>query len=192
MEDAPAMTQDGPESHLLPLARLRRQRTEFEIVPDPAARRALAEALGLHDLRKLRLVGAVEPEGAHDWRLAAMLGATVVQPCVVTLDPVTTRIDEPVTRRYGQQAEPPVHRPGEEVEMPADDTLEPLPEALDLMDVLAEALTLALPPFPRSPGAELGIARAAPKGVRPLTDEETRPFAGLAALRDRLADDDES
>ena len=51
---------------------------------------------------------------------------------------------------------------------------------------------VALPPFPRSPGAELGIARAAPKGVRPLTDEETRPFAGLAALRDRLADDDES
>lgn len=192
MEDSPAMPQDGPEIHLLPLARLRRQRTEFELVPDPAARRALAEALGLRDLRKLRLAGVIEPEGAHDWRLDAMLGATVVQPCVVSLDPVTTRIDEPVTRRYVQQAEPPVHRPGEEVEMPADDTLEPLPEALDLMDVLAEALSLALPPFPRSPGAELGIARAAPEGVRPLTDEDTRPFAGLAALRDRLGDDGES
>jgi hypothetical protein len=44
-------------------------------------------------VRKLRFIGTLEPEGAQDWRLTADLGATVVQPCVVTLAPVTTRLE---------------------------------------------------------------------------------------------------
>ncbi len=78
----------------------------------------------------------------RDWRLEAKLGATVVQPCVVTAEPVTTRIDDPVTRRYlAQMPEP----QGDEVEMPEDDSAEPLPDVLDLSAVMAEALALALP-----------------------------------------------
>jgi len=44
----------------------------------------IAEELGLSDLRKLRLQGRVFEDGT-DWVLDAQLGATVVQPCVVTL-----------------------------------------------------------------------------------------------------------
>lgn len=178
------MPEDTPPSGLLRLSHLKRRATAFEIVPDAPARRVLSEVLGLLDLRKLRLSGQIAAEGAHDWLLTATLGATVVQPCVVTLDPVTTRIDEPVTRRYSPDADTPA--PGEEVEMPEDDTLEPLPEVLDLHALLAEALALALPQFPRGDGAELGAVGAAPEGVTPIADEDTRPFAGLAALRDKL------
>lgn len=184
------MPPDTPETGRLPLARMRRETTAFEIVPDAQARRALAGALGLSDLRKLRLAGEISPEGARDWVLEATLGATVVQPCIVTLAPVTTRIDEPVVRRYTDADEPAV-APGEEVEMPEDDTREPLPEMLDLTEVLAEALALAVPQYPRIPGAEPGEMRAAPAGVRPLEDADMRPFAGLAALRDRLEDGEE-
>lgn len=182
------MSKDTPPNGLLHLARLRRETTGFEIAPDAEARRALADALGLIELRKLRLSGQIAAEGAQGWRLTATLGATVVQPCVVTLEPVTTRIDEPVTRRYVPDLAPPP--PGDEVEMPEDDTLEALPDVLDLGAVLAEALALALPQFPRSEGADLGTVRAAPEGVRPMADEEARPFAGLAALRDRLGGGD--
>ncbi|MBC7164024.1 MAG: DUF177 domain-containing protein [Roseovarius sp.] len=181
------MPQDTPPSGLLRLSHLKRRATAFEIVPDAPARRVLSEALGLLDLRKLRLSGQIAAEGERDWLLTATLGATVVQPCVVTLDPVTTRIDEPVTRRYSPDTDTPA--PGEEVEMP-DDTLEPLPEVLDLHALLAEALALALPQFPRVEGAEPVAIRAAPEGVRPIEDEDTRPFAGLAGLRDRLKGDD--
>jgi uncharacterized metal-binding protein YceD (DUF177 family) len=190
-EDQAIMSQDPIPSGLLRLSRLPREGTEFEIVPDAGARAALAETLGLRDLRKLRLAGHIRAEGARDWLLSATLGATVVQPCVVTLEPVTTRIDEAVTRRYSPRAEPPEPTPGEEVEMPEDDTLEPLPEVLDLNALLAEALALALPDWPRSAGAELGSLRAAPEGVAPLADEDLRPFAGLAGLRDKLAGRDE-
>lgn len=166
---------------------------EFELRPDPDARAALAEALGIPAIRKLRLAGRLVPEARRDWRLEADLGATVVQPCAVTLVPVTTRIDEKVTRRW--LADLPPDPPGE-MEMPEDETVEPLEQTVDLSAVMSEAVALALPPFPRAEDAELGEVVAAPPGVAPLTDAEVKPLAGLASLRDRLetkqdSDDDD-
>ena len=155
--------------------------------PDAAARAALAEVLGVDAIRKLRFEGRLTPEGRRDWRLEARLGATVVQPCSVTLAPVTTRIDEEVLRRYvADLPEPP---PGE-TEMPEDDCVDALPATLDLGAVMAEALALALPDFPRAEGVELGPAVFAAPGIAPLTDQAARPLAGLADLRDRLKKDD--
>lgn len=192
------MTGDGQAPHRIPVAQIaRRGGHRFEIVPDAGARAALAARLDLIDLRKLRLEGAITPDDARGWRLDAMLGATVVQPCGVTLAPVTTRIDETVTRRYVPGATPPEALPGDELEMPEDDSTEPLGAVIDLDAVLAEALALALPPWPRSEGATLGAVAAGPDGTLPEDGAEantgeaaapSRPFGGLAGLRDRLAE----
>lgn len=156
------------------------------LTPDAGERAAVAAHLGLLALRKLRFEGRLIPEGRRDWRLEAMLGATVVQECVATLDPVTTRIDEAVTRRYLAGMPPPA--PGES-EMPEDDTAEPLPGTLDLAEVMIEALALALPPFPRAEGAPPLDLEAAPPGSAPIGQEAARrPFA---ALRDVLGRRDE-
>ena len=161
----------------------------------PAELEEMRDRLDLLELRKLRFTGELKPEGKRGWRLAGQLGATVVQPCVVTLAPVTTRIEDRVLRRYTpdydrilaeQEA-----RDGEGVPMPEDDTIEPLPATLDLMEVIEEALALALPLYPRAEGADLGAAQFAGKGVAPLKDEDLKPFAGLAALRDKLGGTEE-
>ena len=152
---------------------------------DGAARARIAAALGLEALPLLRLTGRLEPEGRRDWRLSARLEAVAVQPCVVTLEPVETAVDEAVERLYVAGLVEPEEA---EVEMP-DETREPLPAALDLSDVAREALALALPPFPRAPDADLGAAVFAEPGVEPMTDEAARPFAGLASLKDRLKGD---
>ncbi|RVT84426.1 DUF177 domain-containing protein [Rhodobacteraceae bacterium CCMM004] len=159
----------------------------FDLAPGPEARAALAAALDLLALRKLRFAGTIRPDGAADWVLEAQLGATAVQPCVVTLAPVTTRIDQPVVRRYLAEFEIPSE--SGEVEMPDDDTAEPLPAAVDLTEVLAEALALALPDFPRAEGVSLGDAVYAAPGVAPMRDEDARPFASLAEFRDKLSRD---
>jgi uncharacterized metal-binding protein YceD (DUF177 family) len=78
----------------------------------------------------------------------------------VTLTPVRAVIDEPVRRRYVADLPQP---DGDEVEMPEDDTLEPMPEVIDLAEVAAEALALALPLYPRAPGAELGSVVLCPR-----------------------------
>lgn len=162
----------------------------ISLSPDPDETAAIRDELGLGGLRKLRLSGELIPEGKEDWRLEAHLGASVTQPCVVTLAPVTTRIDTDITRRYLRDWQMPQD---DEAEIPEDDTEEALPGELDLYGVLIEALALALPLYPRADGVDLGEAVFAPPGVAPLRDRDVKPFAGLESLKEKLAggtDDD--
>jgi uncharacterized metal-binding protein YceD (DUF177 family) len=159
----------------------RRNPLPFRIEPDAEARAALAARLGASEIRKLRFEGELRPEGKEDWRLVAKLGATVVQPCVVTLAPVTTRIDQSVERRYlARWSEP---EAGSETEMPEDDSTEPLGAEIDPAAVMEEALALAMPEYPHAEGAELGPAVFTEPGAEPLTDEKAHPFAALGKLR---------
>jgi len=157
--------------------------TAFDIRPATATLRDLAEQLGLPGLRKLRFVGIIAAQGARDWHLTAKLGATVTQACVATLEPVTTRIDTNVTRTYLAAWSEPTD---EEVEMAGDDTIEPLGIHIDPNAVMIEALTLALPLYPRKEGANIGQAVFTEPGQTPMTDEDARPFSGLADLRNAL------
>jgi uncharacterized metal-binding protein YceD (DUF177 family) len=184
------MPEARPEGPIINLARQSRADLPFALSPEAPDRAHLAAELGIAAIRKLRFAGTLTPEGARDWHLVAQLGATVVQPCVVTLAPVTTRLDVAVTRRYVADWQEPQ---GEEAEMPQDDTTEALPERIDLSAVMAEALALVLPDYPRVPDAEIGTAQFAAPGVAPMTDDEAKPLAGLAGLRDRMREDpDES
>ena len=80
----------------LPVSRV----TAFDLRPEAEEMRGIAADLGLSGLRKLSFKGTIRAQDRRDWLLEGMLGATVVQPCVVTLEPVTTRIDLPVRRLF--------------------------------------------------------------------------------------------
>ena len=181
---------DSPEAPNLPLPSLplraaalaSRKPTRFDFQPDAAGRAAIAAALGLLDLPALRFQGALAPVGRQDFDLTADLSARAVQPCSVTLAPVPCTLAEPVHRRFAADFTPPE---AEEAEM-VDDETEPLPEVIDIAALAMEALALALPLYPRAPGAELGEAVFAGPGVAALADADLKPFAGLAALADKL------
>jgi uncharacterized metal-binding protein YceD (DUF177 family) len=159
--------------------------TPFSLRPDADSLRKIAEELDLSALRKLSFEGRLKALGRSDWQLEARLGATVVQPCVVTLEPVQTRIDVDVTRLFVQDYEEPEET---EVEMAEDDRTEPLGAWIDPAVVMIEALALEIPEYPRADGAELGQAVYTKPGEAPMTDEDARPFAGLANLKDQLKD----
>ncbi|MBC2835583.1 YceD family protein [Paragemmobacter straminiformis] len=175
---------DLPLSHPLRVANLpNRKPVHFDLKPDAATRAAMAEALEITALPAFRFKGELRAAGKRDFVLQAQMEATVEQPCSVTLAPVVTPLQEAVARRYDADFAFP---DGEEAEMPEDDTTEPLPEVIDLGAVALEALALALPLYPRAPGVELGEAVFTAPGQAPLRDGDLKPFAGLAALKDRL------
>lgn len=173
---------DLPFSNPIRVAELSARRpVSFSHAPDPATLVAIAKVVGADTVRKLRFVGELRPQGRRDWMLEATLGATVVQPCVVSLAPVTTRIDQPVIRHF--VADPDLRTATEaESEIPEDDTIEPLGAVIDTGAVMIEALALALPLYPRADGAELGDLTVTPPGAEPLT-KTAKPFAALSALR---------
>lgn len=179
-----------PSSSALRVSKLSQNaENAFDLRPSAETLAQIAAALDLSNLRKLSFTGRVVPSGTSDWRLEGRLGATVVQPCVVTLDPVTTRIDTDVTRTYMRDYEMPDE---EEVEMPEDDTTEKLGAWIDPEAVMIEALTLEVPEYPRKGEAELGQMVYTKPGEEPMRDEDARPFAGLAGLKQQLQSQDDA
>lgn len=161
-----------------------RKPTHFAYLPDAPAREALARKLGLLALRSLAFRGQIAPAGRDAMELTGTLSADVDQACIVTLVPVPAKVEAPVRRRYVAGLDIPE---GDEVEMPEDDEVEPMPEVVDLEAIAAEALALALPEYPRAKGAELGEMVHAGDGVAALTDADLKPFAGLASLAEKLS-----
>ncbi|KUP91373.1 DUF177 domain-containing protein [Tritonibacter horizontis] len=153
--------------------------TRFVLVPETKVLAEIAQELGVDGLRKLRFDGEISARGKRDWTLKATLGFTVVQPCVVSLEPVTTRVDTKVERLFLANVETPE---AAEIEMPDEDHVDPLGEEIDPYAVMVESVALHLPQYPRKAGAELGQHIHAEPGTAPMTDEDTRPFAGLADL----------
>ncbi|MDB6176506.1 DUF177 domain-containing protein [Paracoccus sp. Z330] len=172
----PAPTQNPQRlrvAHLNP-----RSATPFALTPDQATREAIAAELDLKELPKLTFQGEIRAEGGDAWALDGRLRAKVVQPCVITLKPVSTTIDDPVERIFSPHLRPPEE---EEIEMP-DEKLEPLGQFIDLSAVMIEALALALPEYPRAKDAMLGDT-----AIEDATPDTRRPFAGLDKL---LGNDD--
>jgi uncharacterized metal-binding protein YceD (DUF177 family) len=61
-----------------------------------------------------------------------------------------------------------------------------MPEVIDLAEIAAEALALALPLYPRAPGVEFTQALHAGDGVDPRSDADVKPFSALQALAEAL------
>ncbi len=179
------MTDSAPTKTTYRVADLpQNTRTNFDLRPSRRQTDAIAKELGLLSLRKLSFKGAIYATGKSDWELKGHLGASVSQPCVVTLAPVSARIDESIERRY--LAQTPEYSDEEEIEMPDDENAEFLGSEIDLMEVLHESLSLHLPQFPRAGEAEMGEVAFTEPGKKAMTDDDARPFAGLAALREQL------
>jgi len=157
--------------------------TPISLRPDAQTLADLRTALDVMGLKKLSFEAKLQPVGTQDWELKGRLGATVTQECVVTLEPVVTRIETDVHRIFLRDYE---MDEAAEVEMPEDDTVEPLGIWIDPAIIMEEALALALPEYPRKEGATADTVRVTEPGKTPMSDEEARPFAGLAALKDQL------
>lgn len=198
--------------HLIEVAKLRAVGARrVAVVADEAARDAAVRAFNLHTLDAARLEGAFSPIGSDGWRFDGTLHATGAQRCVVTLEPAPFDIEDAVARKWSASAAPAdplaevaydsraretrvgVEEPDEaRIELEQADLdeeeVESLVDPIDLGAVALEALSLALPPYPRAPDAVLETARAAPPGVKPLDDDDVKPFAGLKALIERESD----
>ncbi|KPF71437.1 hypothetical protein IP88_10880 [alpha proteobacterium AAP81b] len=137
----------SPEfSRPLPSAELGSALRHYDLVADAAERAALAKRLGLLALDTLTAAFdlAREPAGI---RVAGRFHAAGSQPCVATAEPVAFEHDEPIALLLTETL------PGaEEIELAAADLdSEPLLNGIiDLGELAAQALGVALDPYPRS------------------------------------------
>jgi uncharacterized metal-binding protein YceD (DUF177 family) len=160
---------------------------EREVNASEAECAALAERLGLVRLDSLRGHLRVErPGGGPAIRVAGSLSADMMQTCVITLEPFEQRVSESFVQRYTLEE---VVEEGPEVF--SDPDAEEPPEllegdSLDLGEVVAEQLALALDAHPRAPGATFeGASYGSWTAADEAAMEAARsPFAALEGLKD--------
>lgn len=149
-----------------------------EIDADAQERAALAKRFELIGIERLTGKFTIRRDAAGivaEGRVAA----TVTQACSITGDPLPATVDEPVALRFVAEED----AGQDEVEL-GDSDIDVIPYdggAIDLGEVAAETMALALDPFPRGPNAETALKEA---GV--LSEEQAGPFGALAALKDKL------
>lgn len=161
--------------------------TVHDLAADAEERAALAARFGLISLD--RFEARIRLHWREPGRLLAMSGtlsADVVQSCVVTLDPVHSRIDEPVEMLFARDsvAAADFVDPGDAEPLEGD--------SLDIGEIVAEELSLSLDPYPRRQDVDESALRLGPGATLSSDDDpaagprRNNPFEVLADIKSKL------
>lgn len=152
----------------------------FPLAADAAACAALSRRFDLRSIDALTAdLSAKRIGGGELIRVQGRLNASIVQSCVITGAPVQEDIAETIEERFTLQAE---ISSEVEVSMDAEDQPEPITgNEIDLGEIVAQHLGVAMNPYPRAPGAEIPDAYQEDGDDTP--DTQKNPFLALAALK---------
>jgi uncharacterized metal-binding protein YceD (DUF177 family) len=141
-------------SRRVELARLGFHEAVYPISAKPEERDALARRFGLLSLDRLEAEIRLQRLAGGMVRVNGRLGADVVQACVISLEPVTSVLQQDFAVLYGRAES----RRSVMVDLETDE-IEPFDgDAIDIGEGVAQQLALALDPYPRAPGATLASA----------------------------------
>ncbi len=169
-------------SRLLPLERLGEAGISEHIAAGPEERAALARRFGLLALDRLEADLRLTRGEEGLVRVSGRLEAEVSQACIVSLEPVHSRLEQTFTSLYSEAP------PGDEGrELVIDPHAEEPPESagpagIDLGEAVVQQFALALEPYPRAPGAETAESSVDEAGAGPAKEN---PFVVLKSLTER-------
>ena len=149
------------------------------IEADEAERAALAERFGYVSIGRLSAEVALARKGDSVTARGTVVAA-LAQSCVATGEAVGEEIEEPFEIEFQPQpasADEEIELGGSELDVVFYDGA-----IVDIGEAVAETLSLAVDPFPRSPEAEQALREAGVKSEEEAAAESS-PFA---ALKDKL------
>ena len=183
-------------SYFVDVDSLQDSRTELVITPDADAAKRLCQRLNLTSLNGLeaRLI-LNHPPKSMNVHVEGRIKAQVEQPCVVTLEPVISDIEEEFEAWFAdhesavQLAKARKERMAEKghAEVPMLEEVED-PEAIidgkiDLGELVTQYLSLAINPYPHAEGVEFEVGDDAVKAQGNVLNN---PFAALKDWKDKL------
>lgn len=171
--------QPSPISFPIDVARLPKKGMPVRIEADPAQRKALAADHALEDVLSFSAELLVSPWKGDGVRVSGRVTASVVQACIVTLDPVPATVDEPVEGLFVPERSRLAQPMSSTGEMLLDPDGPDAPETfagttIDVGALAEEHFALGIDPYPRRNGAALALPEEA--------TATPSPFARLGEL----------
>jgi uncharacterized metal-binding protein YceD (DUF177 family) len=145
------------------------------LLAGPAERAALAKRLRLVELTQLSAAVTVERTLGGLIHVSGRLEADVVQTCVMSLVDFPSHVEDGFALDFGNAPA----EFGDDIELDPDyEPPEPIEDGIiDLGELVAQYLALALDPHPRAPGAALDASWSSADSA------DTSPFAVLKNLK---------
>ena len=177
------MSERPPFERFYDLADLGRAGAKFSISLGEDERKRTARWANIDAVDSFTAEISLKKYSPTRYAFAASLDASIAQSCVVTLEPVRSKIERkiardlllasPVKRALPKDAMPP--------EPSVEDDLTEEIESLnyDLAAPLLEEFSLAIDPYPRAPGVAFEPPRDSP-------EKSEGPFAALKALKGKV------
>lgn len=165
----------SPVSYPVKVAHLPRSGTPVWLEADPRQLDALAAAHGLAEVRNFRFDLVLSPWKRDGVKAVGTVKADIVQECVVTLEPIESRIEEAFEAVFlpeGSKLLSPDVNDASELLIDAEGPDLPEPFAGDSIDagaVAEEFFGLAIDPYPRKSGVSIDAA-----GPQEAVDGEPR------------------
>ncbi|NTU76919.1 MAG: DUF177 domain-containing protein [Alphaproteobacteria bacterium] len=151
------------------------------LVASPLERQALAQRFDLLDLPKLEAELNIDLARGRMVAVTGTLTADVVQQCVVTLEPVAAHIEDKIDILFASAKMLDVGAGMPHTDLGDEEAPEPIVNGIiDLGELVAQHLAVALDPYPRKKGAMLPNLNAETKAVN-----GNNPFAKLAASKEK-------
>lgn len=190
----------GELSHVVRLDRLGPRPQTIKLNPSEDVRTALASRFGLLGMSSFEAELRVRRRADTGWiEVAGTIRSDLIQECVVTLEPIPAHVETEIAELFveagSDEGGEMGHRGRDAVDLdPIADEPEPLVDGvLDIGEIAAQALSLALDPYPRAsdlPGeVDEDAVPVVSVGLEREEDQDGKvlPFASLAELKQRMA-----
>lgn len=145
--------QINPEfSRIVPLDKVGQSPLNYHIQAEEDERKALTDRFKIVGIQQLDADFVIRKgRQENSFEIDGLVQAIVVQSCVVTLEDVIDSLKFPIRlilKEYGQDE---LHDPEDDLNLDDDADIEDLKEdSIDLGEITAQYLSLALDPYPRS------------------------------------------
>lgn len=177
------MTPEAPEfSRPFPVDKLRDRPMREAITANEEECEALAKRLDLVAIKQLQADFTLSSVPSGEMvEVVGRFEARVVQHCVVTLEPFEAEVGEPIRAYFTR---PENIKGSEDMEVEDERAPEPISPhgEIDLGELTAQHLSLALDPYPRKPGVEF---KPVIEDTPAVPVKAPSPFAVLAEYRDK-------
>jgi uncharacterized metal-binding protein YceD (DUF177 family) len=155
------------------------QGMHIDLTADDAVRAEIARIATLRELPRLTASFDITREGTDAVRIDGEVSATVGQNCVVTLEPIESKIQEPINLLVTAKAVGSIADEDGKITVDFDgtDQVEPIADdTFDLGAIATEFFLLGIDPYPRKNDAVFEAPKIA-------EDPAKHPFAALQALK---------
>ena len=163
-------------SRVISVARISPKGIEEMLEAKPSEREALAKRFGLVALPSLKAQVTLVPAGQQTIAATGTIEAEVVQCCVVTLEPIKSRLEIDVDIVFIPAEAASGHAEASQ-EAELEEEIEYFAEGkIDIGEQVAQQLGIGIDPYPRKKGVKLGAVEFGKK------IEKIKPFAKLATV----------